>query len=232
MGNATVVSLLENRGVRRLVDEARASEVTGLQFETTKALLQADAGKGMTTLDTDQFIRLASLHAKNKANVTVLKSTNPSKGKKSPLEHLATAAEKTQDNFVATTLHDQVATLKADQQNVVISHSASTADLLAAVGALDDKGKKHIAVAKHEWKKVVASPDTFKYSVESEGAILDGPSWDQVAVEMRAAIEQGRQTVYKSVCQRLYPTKGHEVAVTYSVFGGQPRVSDAWVVTS
>jgi len=228
-GNAAVVGILKNQpqpppAVRRLVDETKALDrVTKSEFKDLKARLEAGGGTGMATLYTGQFIRLASLFRKNRTSLNMLKSD--------PLEHLATREYETQDNFAATNLHDEVKDLPVDTQKDLIDKAVPTEDLLQSLAGLSVQSKKHIAVPKHEWRLVVASPASFQPSDERADAVLDEPSWQQVATVMGATINQGRTTVYKSTYQRLHDVNGQQVAVTYAVVAGKARVSDAWVVT-
>jgi hypothetical protein len=210
--------------VQRMVDRKDALErVTESEYKDLKARLDADGGTGMADLYTGQFIRLASLFRKDRDSLNMLKSD--------PLAHLAVSPYETQDNFVATELHDNVKALSVADQRSLIDSNVSTSDLLSSIGSLTVQSKKHIAVLKHEWKLVVAEPGKFEPSDESPDVPLDDPSWEQVAAVMGAVIGQGRQTRYKSTFQRLHDVRGHQVAVTFALVGGKARVSDAWVVT-
>lgn len=224
-GNTAVGRLLQGRSaVQRQVDEAKAKErVTDSEFKDLRKRLEVSGGTGMGTLYTGQFIRLASLFRKNRDSLNMLKSDT--------LEHLAVSPYETQDTFVATDLHDEVERFSPANQNKLIDNAVSMSDMLASLASLSVQSMKHIAVPKHAWDLVVDSPATFQPSDEAADARLHEPSWQQVAAVMGAAIARGRQTLYKATFQRLLNVSGREVAVTFAVVGGKPRVSDAWVVT-
>lgn len=225
-GNAAVARLLRSgEPVQRLVDRTQALErVTTSEYKDLKARLDADGGDGMANLYTGQFIRLASLFRKNRDSLNMLKSGS--------LTHLGALNQyETQDAFVRTRLHPEVAGFPVDKQNRLIDNAVLVDDLSAAVGALSVQSKKHIAVPKHQWVKVVGSPATFQPSDERLDAQLHAPSWEQVAAIMYAAVEHGEQTLYKvSTFQRVLTLGGEQVAVIFAVVGGKPMVSDAWVV--
>jgi hypothetical protein len=225
IGNRAVAGLLASgsRLQRQVDQEEAAKRVTKSEWKDVKARLEADGGAAMDTLHTGQFIRLASLFRKNRDALNLLKSD--------PLEHLAVSDYETQDNFVAAQLHDEVKGFSGANQTKLIDSAVSTSDLLESLAALSTQSKKHIAVAKHAWHLVVATPATFEASNEAADAPLHEPSWQQVAAVMGATIGQGRQTLYKATFQRIYFVGGQHVAVTFAVVGGKPRVSDAWVVT-
>jgi hypothetical protein len=223
-GNTAVARLLQaGRPVQRLVDRDKAQErVTASEYKDLKTRLDAEGGVGMTSLFTGQFIRLASLFRKNRESLDLLRSAS--------LEHLALVPYETQDAFAATRLAQAVSGFPVPTQKSLISNAVQLDDLSAAIGALSVQSKKHIAVPKHNWVKAVAAPATFQPSDERADAVLHGPSWDQVAALMYAAIQYGEQTTYKvSTFQRVYPFGGERIAVIFTVIGGQPRVSDAWV---
>ena len=226
VGNAAVARLLRSgEPVQRLVDRTQALErVTGSEYKDLKARLDADGGDGMANLYTGQFIRLASLFRKNRDSLNMLKSGS--------LKHLGALSQYgTQDAFVMTRLHQEVSGFPADKQNRLIDNAVLMDDLSAAVGALSLQSKKHIAVPKHQWDKVVGSPATFQPSDERLDAQLHEPSWEQVAAIMYAAVEHGEQTLYKvSTFQRVHTVGGQQVAVIFAVVNNKPRVSDAWVV--
>lgn len=210
--------------MQRQVDEAEAKQrVTDSEFKDLKKRLEANGGAGTGTLYTGQFIRLTSLFRKNRDSLNMLKSDT--------LEHLALSPYETQDTFVATDLHDEVEGFSAANQKKLIDNAVWTRDLLESLASLSVPSMKHIAVPKHRWDLVVDSPATFKPSAEAADAPLDEPSWEQVAAVMGAVIGRGRQTLYKATFQRLLNVRGRQVAVTFAVVGGKPRVSDAWVVT-
>ncbi|WP_154792457.1 polymorphic toxin type 35 domain-containing protein [Occultella kanbiaonis] len=223
-GNAAVARLLQaGRPVQRLVDRAKAQErVTTSEYKDLKNRLDAEGGAGMTSLFTGQFIRLASLFRKNRPSLEMLRSAS--------LEHLAVAAYETQDAFASTRLAQAVSGFPVLTQKSLISNAVQVDDLSAAIGALSVQSKKHIAVPKHNWVKAVAAPATFQPSDERADAVLHEPSWNQVAALMYAAIQYGEQTTYKvSTFQRVHDFGGERIAVIFTVIGGQPRVSDAWV---
>lgn len=226
-GNAAVTRLLMGGHLRvqRLVDEAEAKKrVTASEYKDVKNRLEVNGGGAMGTLYTGQFIRLASLFRKNREALNMLKSD--------PLEHLAASNDYvTQDNLVASKLHEEVEGFSSAKQISLIDNAVSTTDLLQSLTSLSTQSMKHIAVPKHAWHLVVASPATFQASNEAAAAQLHDPSWQQVAAVMGVVIGQGRQTLYKKVFQRIHSVGGEDVAVTFGVVDGKPRVSDAWVGT-
>lgn len=224
-GNTAVARLLQRGShVQRLVDEGKAKErVTASEYKDVRNRLEANGGTAMATLYTGQFIRLASLFRKNRDSLNMLKP--------GPLEHLALSPYETQDAFVATRVHEEVERFPAANQQKLIDNPVSTSGLLESLASLNLASKKHIAVPKHAWQYVVASPDTFQPSDEAADAPLHEASWQQVAAVMGATIAQGRQTLYKATFQRILDVNGEQVAVTFAVVGGTPRVSDAWVAT-
>jgi predicted house-cleaning noncanonical NTP pyrophosphatase (MazG superfamily) len=226
-GNAAVTRLLASGrpGVQRLVDEDEAKKrVTTSEYKDVKERLEANGGGGMGTLYTGQFIRLASLFRKNRDALNMLKRKS--------LEHLAASEDYVaQENFVASKLHEEVEGFSSDKQISLIDNAVTTTDLLQSLASLSVQSMKHIAVPKHAWHLVVASPATFQPSNEAAAAQLHDPSWQQVAAVMGVVIGQGRQTLYKKVFQRIHSVGGQDVAVTFGVVDGKPRVSDAWVGT-